>query len=129
MLQRGFQSSVAPGLHVGLGEISRVDSLQLRWGDGRVSRLRDVAVPARITLRQREAGEPEAVERVPGSCLPGDKGWGRAEGPRAAGGSGPVEGCPRMALAGAGPAGGWARLRGEHVGSTRQPRPLHWRSA
>ncbi len=129
MLQRGFQSSVAPGLHVGLGEISRVDSLQLRWGDGRVSRLRDVAVPARITLRQREAGEPEAVERVPGSFLPGDKGWGRAEGPRAAGGSGPVEGYPLMELAGAGPAGGWAHLRGDHVDFTRERLLVHMRSA
>src|SRR5690625_2392710 len=129
MLQRGFQSSVAPGLHVGLGEISRVDSLQLRWGDGRVSRLRDVAVPARLTLRQREAGEPEAVERVPGSFLPGDKGWGRAEGPRAAGGSGPVEGYPLMELAGAGPAGGWAHLRGDHVDFTRERLLVHMRSA
>src|SRR5690625_2977418 len=117
MLQRGFQSSVAPGLHVGLGEISRVDSLQLRWGDGRVSRLRDVAVPARLTLRQREAGEPEAVERVPGSFLPGDKGGGRAEG------------YPLMELAGAGPAGGWAHLRGDHVDFTRERLLVHMRSA
>src|SRR5690625_4030001 len=129
MLQRGFQSSVAPGLHVGLGEISRVDSLQLRWGDGRVSRLRDVAVPARLTLRQRAAGVPVAAERVPGGFLPGDKGWGRAEGPRAAGGSGPVEGYPLMERAGAGPVGGWAHLRGDHVDFTRERLLVHMRSA
>src|SRR5690625_7198827 len=51
MLQRGFQASVAPGLHVGQGEISRGESLQPRWGDGRASRRRDVAAPDRITLR------------------------------------------------------------------------------
>src|SRR5690625_1081062 len=98
-------------------------------GEGRVSRLRDGGVPARITLRQREAGEPEAVERVPGSFMPGDKGWGRAEGPRAAGGSGPVEGYPLMELAGAGPAGGWAHLRGDHVDFTRERLLVHMRSA
>ncbi|MCC5940610.1 MAG: CRTAC1 family protein, partial [Balneolaceae bacterium] len=40
-LQRGFQSSVEPGLHVGLGRATVADSLVIRWPDGRTSRLYD----------------------------------------------------------------------------------------
>ncbi|MEX0929519.1 MAG: VCBS repeat-containing protein [Balneolales bacterium] len=74
-LQRGFQSSMAPGLHVGLEEISRIDSLRLRWPDGRISRMRDVDVPAHLHLSQSEAGPAEPVRppspaRVAGDELP-----------------------------------------------------------
>jgi hypothetical protein len=64
-LQRGFQSSVAPGLHVGLGEAARIDSLRLWWPDGRVSRLAGVEAPARLILSQSEAGAPEAAASRP----------------------------------------------------------------
>jgi enediyne biosynthesis protein E4 len=71
MLQRGFQSSVAPGLHIGLGEVSRLDSLRLRWPDGRITRMQDVELPGQLTLRQSEAGPPEPV-RPPAPLAPGD---------------------------------------------------------
>jgi hypothetical protein len=54
-LQRGFQSSVAPGLHVGLGHNTEIDSLVLRWPDGRTSRMQNLEAPARITLHQTDA--------------------------------------------------------------------------
>lgn len=61
-LQRGFQSSVEPGLFVGLGESVRVDSLVLRWPDGRISRVTDLNVPARVTLDQTQSvSKPTAV--------------------------------------------------------------------
>jgi len=66
-LQRGFQSSVEPGLFVGLGETARVDSLVLRWPDGRTSRVRDLEVPARITLSQSEAEDRPAPPPPPPS--------------------------------------------------------------
>ena len=65
MLQRGFLSSVAPGLHVGLGEITHVDSLRLRWPDGRVTRMIDIEVPARLSLAQSQASDPEPVAAGP----------------------------------------------------------------
>jgi enediyne biosynthesis protein E4 len=71
MLQRGFQSSVAPGLHIGLGQVARLDSLRLRWPDGRITRMQDVDVPARIRLSQVGAGPPEPV-RPPAAFAPGD---------------------------------------------------------
>jgi hypothetical protein len=70
-LQRGFQSSVQPGLHVGLGEISAIDSLVLRWPDGRTSRMQEVEVPARITLRQSDATNSPAPPPPP-ATMPGD---------------------------------------------------------
>lgn len=70
-LQRGFQSSVEPGLHVGLGETARIDSLVLRWPDGRTSRLNNLDVPARITLSQSESTSVPAPSSPP-VTLPGD---------------------------------------------------------
>jgi hypothetical protein len=70
-LQRGFQSSVQPGLHVGLGEISAIDSLVLRWPDGRTSRLTDIEVPAQLTLRQSEATN-QLAPPLPPATMPGD---------------------------------------------------------
>src|SRR6056297_698516 len=71
-LQRGFQSSMEPGLFVGTGQASRVDSLVLRWPDGRTSRMRDIELPARITLDQRQAGDRPAPP-LPSPRLPGDR--------------------------------------------------------
>jgi enediyne biosynthesis protein E4 len=75
-LQRGFQSSVEPGLFVGLGETERIDSLVVRWPDGRTSRVSELAVPARITLSQAEAEDRPAPgpppPRMPGDMNPQD---------------------------------------------------------
>jgi hypothetical protein len=71
-LQRGFQSSVEPGLHIGLGAITRLDSLRLRWPDGRITRMENVEVPARITLHQSEAESAAEAPQPPAPRLPGD---------------------------------------------------------
>ena len=70
-LQRGFQSSMEPGLFVGLGETATVDSLVLRWPDGRTSRLYDIETPARITLHQSDS-EQRPAPGPPSSTMPGD---------------------------------------------------------
>jgi len=70
-LQRGFQSSVEPGLFVGTGEAARVDSLVLRWPDGRTSRMSTIELPARITLDQRQATN-QPPPPLPPPRLPGD---------------------------------------------------------
>ncbi|RNC92684.1 MAG: hypothetical protein ED555_06305 [Allomuricauda sp.] len=41
-LTRGFQSSVAPRLHFGLGDIQKVDSVLVVWPDGKTEVLKDV---------------------------------------------------------------------------------------
>ena len=70
-LQRGFQSSVEPGFHVGLGEAAIVDSLVLRWPDGRTSRVHNLDLPARITLSQSES-ENRPAPGPPPPSMPGD---------------------------------------------------------
>lgn len=63
MPQRGFQSSMDPRLHVGLGTgISTIDTLKVRWPDGRVGLRTDVAVDQQITLRQEETRVPSRVD-------------------------------------------------------------------
>ncbi|MGM0460042.1 MAG: VCBS repeat-containing protein, partial [Bacteroidota bacterium] len=71
-LQRGFQSSVEPGLFVGMGEAATADSLRLRWPDGRITRLEEIDLPARITLRQSEASPAERLLPNPPATMPGD---------------------------------------------------------
>ena len=57
MPTRGFESSSDPRLHFGLGKVSRIDSLQVRWpgAQGQVSEVYDVAVDQFLTLNQKDA--------------------------------------------------------------------------
>ncbi len=49
---RGFQSSVDPRPILGLGNIDKVDSIKVRWPNGKYTVLRDIAVNQTLTLRQ-----------------------------------------------------------------------------
>ena len=53
---RGFQSSVDPRLHVGLGAAAFADSVTVVWPDGRFQTLTNVPANRPITLSQRDAG-------------------------------------------------------------------------
>ena len=53
---RGFQSSVDPVLHVGLGEATAADSVVVRWPSGAVQVLADVPA-GRVTLREADAAD------------------------------------------------------------------------
>lgn len=55
LLQRGFQSSVDPRLHIGLGTAPIIDSLQVIWSDGSVSRMKQVTVNQQLIVEQSEA--------------------------------------------------------------------------
>jgi hypothetical protein len=55
MPTRGFQSSVEPRLHVGLGTARVIDSLVVVWPDRRMQRLTNVAINRAITLVQDSA--------------------------------------------------------------------------
>lgn len=55
MPTRGFESSVDPRLHFGLGTSTRVDSLIVIWPDRRFQVLIDVPVNQGITLSQKDA--------------------------------------------------------------------------
>ncbi|MCY7349531.1 MAG: VCBS repeat-containing protein [Cytophagaceae bacterium] len=52
---RGYVSSVEPTLHFGLGNAARVDTLKVRWPDGRVSLLTNLTVDRVVTVSHRNA--------------------------------------------------------------------------
>src|SRR6266511_2101314 len=58
MPTRGFESSVDPRAHFGLGTTSRVDSLTVIWPDRRSQVLENVTADRTITLSQSDAGQP-----------------------------------------------------------------------
>ncbi len=55
MPTRGFQSSVDPRLHFGLGGSTRIDSLTVVWPDHRYQVLTNVPADSTVTLSQRDA--------------------------------------------------------------------------
>ena len=67
MPTRGFQSSVDPRAHFGLGSTRRVDSLVVIWPDRRYQVLTDVAADRMITLSQGDAAgrSPNPQPRTP----------------------------------------------------------------
>ncbi|HVE77840.1 MAG TPA: VCBS repeat-containing protein, partial [Gemmatimonadaceae bacterium] len=71
MPTRGFQSSVDPRLHFGLGAARQVDSLIVVWPDRRYQVLTNVAADQMLTLSQSDAAgryesrEPRAESREP----------------------------------------------------------------
>jgi len=61
MPQRGFQSSVDPVLHLGLGlEVDRLDTVLVSWPDGRISLLSNIETHQRLSLDQRDAVWPDS---------------------------------------------------------------------
>jgi enediyne biosynthesis protein E4 len=64
-VSRGFQSSVEPLLHFGLGQIHKIDSVVVEWSDGELSNLSDVAVNQTLTLHQESVGKSRAKSNVP----------------------------------------------------------------
>ncbi|WPP53712.1 VCBS repeat-containing protein [Catalinimonas niigatensis] len=55
MPSRGYQSSVSPVLHFGLGEVSKIDSLRIVWQSGKQQLLTTLGSNQRITLKEEEA--------------------------------------------------------------------------
>lgn len=47
---RGYQSSVEPTLHFGLGQLSMVDSLVIMWPEGEVQVIRNVTADQKLTI-------------------------------------------------------------------------------
>ena len=64
---RGWQSSVDPRLHIGLGAAATIDTLLVIWPDGRRQTLTDVAADRMLVLRQEDATE---IHRSPPQPVP-----------------------------------------------------------
>lgn len=57
MPTRGYQSSVSPVLHFGLGTVATVDTLQVTWPGGTQQLLTNVKADQRLTLAENEAAK------------------------------------------------------------------------
>ncbi len=57
IMSRGFQSSVAPRMYFGLGEHTVLDSLKIRWPDGRTQLIKEVATNQLLEVSYQEAVE------------------------------------------------------------------------
>ncbi|MDR9407699.1 MAG: CRTAC1 family protein, partial [Balneolaceae bacterium] len=66
-LQRGYQSSVQPGIYFGIPNRSTVDSLIVKWPDGRISKRFDIELPSTVELTydQSENAENQFVSNQP----------------------------------------------------------------
>ncbi len=53
--QRGYQSTVEPCLHFGLGKVAVVDTLRVQWPGGREQVLTNVSANRLLTLREHDA--------------------------------------------------------------------------
>ncbi len=54
-LTRGFQSAVAPGLQVGMGQVEQADQILVIWPDGSRQQMTNVPVNQTLVLRYQEA--------------------------------------------------------------------------
>ncbi len=65
---RGYLSSVTPKMHFGLGEDEKIDSLMVRWPDGKSQLLKDVAV-GKLQLDYKEARNKDVDNTIASSAL------------------------------------------------------------
>jgi hypothetical protein len=56
---RGFQSAVEPIAHLGLGRQKQIDTLEIRWPDGKIQVLVNVPANQRLLVKEQE-GLPQA---------------------------------------------------------------------
>lgn len=64
-LTRGFQSSVAPKLHFGLGDITTIDSLKIKWANGNHQLLKNVAVNKELLINYKDATVSNTSKQAP----------------------------------------------------------------
>jgi hypothetical protein len=65
MPTRGYQSSVSPTLHFGMGKAIEADSVKIVWPRGRIQTLKKVKADRRIILRETEAKDIKLIKNVP----------------------------------------------------------------
>jgi len=63
-LTRGFQSSIAPQLHFGLGAAENVDSVKIVWLDGKIQVLKDIEANTNLTVNYKNATAVPPVKEV-----------------------------------------------------------------
>ncbi|HEY5393388.1 MAG TPA: VCBS repeat-containing protein, partial [Hanamia sp.] len=65
MPARGYESSVSPVLHFGLGKDSMIDSLKIIWPQGKMQELKNIKANRFITLNETNADEINVIKTNP----------------------------------------------------------------
>lgn len=65
-LTRGFQSSVAPQIHFGLGKSTKIDSIIVKWPDGNTEFLTNVSCNQILTLDYKNSSANEISSKLKG---------------------------------------------------------------
>ncbi|MGV8877829.1 MAG: VCBS repeat-containing protein [Sphingobacteriaceae bacterium] len=65
MLSRGYQSSVSPILHFGLGENNQIDSLRIVWQSGKQEVVKNVKPDQQLSLKEINAINTYSVPQPP----------------------------------------------------------------
>jgi hypothetical protein len=68
-LTRGFQSSVAPELHFGVGKDKTIAEVKVVWTNGKVQKLTNVKVNQTLSFKEQDAKEDIAVKTTPKTHL------------------------------------------------------------
>ena len=66
---RGYESTVEPTLHFGLGAVSQVDSIQVTWPEGRSQTLKNVKANQSVVVDHQDAVLPEKNLAKPATPL------------------------------------------------------------
>jgi hypothetical protein len=68
-LTRGFQSSVAPELHFGVGKDKTIDEVKVVWTNGKVQKLSNVKVNQTLSFKEQDAKEEAIAKTTPKNHL------------------------------------------------------------
>ena len=68
MPSRGFQSSVSPVLHFGLGNDKEIDSLRIVWQQGKQQVLKNIKADQQLTLNEKDASGSYQIPK-PGTSI------------------------------------------------------------
>ncbi|MRX70088.1 Repeat domain-containing protein [Flavobacterium resistens] len=68
-LTRGFQSSVAPELHFGVGKENTIDEVKVVWTNGKVQKLNNVKANQTLHLKEQDAKEEAVASSAPKNQL------------------------------------------------------------
>jgi hypothetical protein len=66
---RGFQSSVAPGLHAGLGDTRKINRIEIIWPDGNIQVLTGVKANQQLVVRYEDSDSGSGSGKQPESPL------------------------------------------------------------
>jgi len=69
MPSRGFQSSVSPILHFGLGKDNKIDSLRIVWQQGKEQVIKNIKADQQLTLNEKDARGSFQIQPTPRSIF------------------------------------------------------------